>query len=85
MRAHKSFIRKVNRLIRSVPGLKEKLSEVTETLQENPFASPLKTHRLSGNLRGMHSCSLTYEIRIIFKLEADVLYLLDVGSHDEVY
>ena len=51
----------------------------------------LGTHKLSGNLSGYWACSCGYDCRIIFSLETDletgeeVVVLLDVGTHDEVY
>lgn len=50
-----------------------------------PFASTLHTHALSGGLHGKYASSLTYELRVVFKLNDDIVYLLDIGPHDEVY
>jgi len=51
-----------------------------------PFHSSLKTHRLSGNLKGYFAFSITYEYRLIFKFMAEnKVLLLDIGTHDEVY
>jgi mRNA interferase YafQ len=42
-------------------------------------------------LQGLYACSCGYDCRIIFSLEEDlsteddVILLLDVGSHEEVY
>ena len=51
----------------------------------------LKTHHLSGKLKGLFACSCGYDCRIVFakerdaKAKTDVLLLLNIGSHDEVY
>jgi mRNA-degrading endonuclease YafQ of YafQ-DinJ toxin-antitoxin module len=53
----------------------------------NPYDPELKLHALSGNLQGKHAVSLTYSYRIVIRLvltESEI-YLLDVGTHDEVY
>jgi mRNA-degrading endonuclease YafQ of YafQ-DinJ toxin-antitoxin module len=51
-----------------------------------PFHSSLKTHRLSGNLKGYLAFSITYEYRLIFKFMAEnKVLLVDIGTHDEVY
>ena len=45
----------------------------------------LHTHPLSGNLKGKYACSLTYELRVVFRLYDNIVHLLDIGSHDEAY
>ncbi len=45
----------------------------------------LHTHSLTGEMKGKYACSLTYELRIVFKLYDDIIHFLDIGSHDEVY
>lgn len=51
----------------------------------------LKTHHLSGQLKGLHAYSVGYDCRIVFawqkhpKTGAEVLLLVNVGSHEEVY
>jgi mRNA-degrading endonuclease YafQ of YafQ-DinJ toxin-antitoxin module len=51
----------------------------------------LKTHHLSGQLKGLHACSVSYDCRIVFsrqkhpKTGAEVLLLINLGSHEEVY
>jgi mRNA-degrading endonuclease YafQ of YafQ-DinJ toxin-antitoxin module len=49
------------------------------------------THKLSGELYGLWACSCGYDCRIVFALEQaeqsgdEVVVLLDIGTHDEVY
>jgi mRNA-degrading endonuclease YafQ of YafQ-DinJ toxin-antitoxin module len=60
-------------------------------MAENVFDPRLKTHHLSGQLSGLHACSAGYDCRIIFskqkhlKTKAEVLLLINIGSHDQVY
>ena len=52
----------------------------------NPFNPLLKTHKLSGELEGLWSFSIAYDIRVIFQfLEKNKVLLTDIGSHDDVY
>ncbi|MCI4624929.1 MAG: type II toxin-antitoxin system mRNA interferase toxin, RelE/StbE family [Candidatus Magnetoovum sp. WYHC-5] len=62
-----------------------KLTKVLSILKNNPFGPSLKTHALSGNLKGSYACSLTHELRIIFKITEGTIHLLNIGTHDEVY
>ncbi|MFN3481157.1 MAG: type II toxin-antitoxin system YafQ family toxin, partial [Thermodesulfovibrionales bacterium] len=81
----KHFIRCANKLIKGSPDLDPKLEKILLLLKENPFNPSLKTHALSGNLKGKYACSLTHDLRIIFKLTSETIHLLDIGTHDEVY
>ena len=56
-----------------------------DKLASDPFDPALHTHALTGDLKGKYACSLTYNLRVVFKVHDDIVYLLDIGSHDEVY
>jgi mRNA-degrading endonuclease YafQ of YafQ-DinJ toxin-antitoxin module len=57
-----------------------------ETFCNNPYDLSLKTHKLSGDLEGLWSFSVNYEIRVIFKLIGkNKVLLIDIGTHEEVY
>ena len=47
--------------------------------------SSLKTHKLNGNLKKFHACSVNFSYRIIFLYDDQNVYLETVGDHDEVY
>lgn len=68
-------------------NLIDKYSNILKKLQENPFDKALKTHKLSGKLEGLYSCSLDFQYRIILSIVIvdDKIYLVDIGTHDEVY
>ena len=82
---------KINNLAnRKIKKLSKKDSEIffkiVKKLKEDPFQSSLKTHKLSGSLKGYYSCSITYSDRVIFLfLSGDDLVITDIGSHDDVY
>jgi mRNA interferase YafQ len=60
-------------------------------LEEDPFSTDLKSHKLSGNLYGLYACSCGYDCRIVFSIKKDIknktefIILVDIGTHDEVY
>lgn len=60
-------------------------------MQADVFAPALGTHKLGGALWGLWASSCGYDCRVVFSLEADeesgreVILLLDIGAHDEVY
>jgi len=66
--------------------LKKKFWDSIETFSKNPFNPKLKTHKLTGKLKGLWAFSITYDYRVIFKfLNEDKVLLIDIGGHDEVY
>ena len=81
----KTFLRRAKKLLKKNPNLKKAYEELYIKLSNDPFDPSLHTHALTGQLKGKYACSLTYELRIIFKLYDNIIHLLDIGSHDEVY
>ncbi|NJL82514.1 MAG: type II toxin-antitoxin system mRNA interferase toxin, RelE/StbE family [Chloroflexaceae bacterium] len=87
----RSFRRSFKRLFTKNPQLQDKILAVLELLGKDPFTTSLKSHKLTGQLKGLWSCSVTYDCRIIFGFKKDVdtgedlVVLVDIGSHDEVY
>lgn len=71
--------------------LQEKIFEILELLADDAFAPSLKSHKLTGQLEGLWSCSVAYDCRIIYTFQQDeesgddLIILIDIGSHDEVY
>ena len=53
-------------------------------LKNSPNHPSLRLHKLS-NREDEYAISIDYSIRIIFSREKDVCYLLEIGSHDDVY
>ena len=85
------FKRNFKRLVRKNPQLQEKILKILELLGNDPYTPSLKSHKLAGQLEGLWACSVAYDCRIIFALKQDpitadeLIVLVDIGSHDEVY
>lgn len=86
-----AFSREVKRLIRRNPQLRQPIEQTLQMLTEEPFHPSLKTHKLKGDLAEKWAYSIDYSNRIVFKfvqapdLQTEVILLLAIGSHDEVY
>jgi len=80
-----AYLKKAKKIGKAQPGLKSVYSETLDKLSVDPFDPLLHTHPLSGDLKGKYACSLTYDLRIVFKLYDNMVHLLDIGPHDEVY
>jgi addiction module RelE/StbE family toxin len=81
----KTFLRRAKKLLKKSPNLKKAYEELFIKLSNNPFDPSLHTHPLKGKLKGKYACSLTHDLRVIFRLYDDIVHILDIGSHDEVY
>jgi len=83
--ASKRFQKNLANFINKHPELEIILKEKLNFLQHNPNDSRLKTHKLSGKLKNCWAIWITYEHRLIFHLENKYIFLLAVGTHNEVY
>ena len=86
-----TFRRALRRMLKRQPQVRDDVEAALRLLQENPFAPQLATHKLKGHLAGVWACSAGYDLRILFefvrnpeRVEEDV-FLLEIGTHDEVY
>ncbi len=72
------------------PELKTKIEETLKLLASDPYNPSLRTHKLKGKLLGAWACSVEYDCRIVFRFEQrqtgeEEIFLIDIGTHDEVY
>lgn len=85
------FLKSYSKLIKRNPQLKSKINYVFDLLSEDPFFPSLKSHKLGGRMKDLWSCSVASDCRIIFCFEKDpeskedLIILVNIGSHDEVY
>jgi addiction module RelE/StbE family toxin len=82
------FRKSAEKFIKQNPDIVHLFKSKILLLEENPFHSSLKTHKLKGRLSSCLSCSINYEFRIVFKFsetESNCIELLNIGNHDEVY
>jgi mRNA interferase YafQ len=90
------FRRAYRRFVHKDRTLQLRIEDALRQIESDVFAQSLGTHKLSGELLGLWACSCGYDCRVVFarvvfaieRDEAtgqDVIILLDIGSHDEVY
>ena len=58
-----------------------------EILSRDPYHPSLRMHKLQGKLRPYHSISINMKYRVVidFIIQDDVITLIDIGSHNDVY
>jgi addiction module RelE/StbE family toxin len=86
-----TFIRAFKRTSKRYPNLQQEIENTLRQLAKDPFAPQLETHKLKGKLSGSWACSVSYDLRIIFDFvkneyqPEDDIFLIEIGTHDEVY
>ena len=85
------FTRAFRKFVKRNPQIESKIIQTLQLMREDVFSSQLSTHSLQGKLLGLKACSCGYDCRILFTLETDkntaeeIIVLLDIGTHNEVY
>jgi len=60
--------------------------EVIYTLLKNePLQEKYKEHQLKGNFLGYMECHIRPDLLLIYRINNDVLELLDIGSHSQLF
>ena len=73
---------------RQHPELMAQFTKKIVLFEMDPFHPSLKTHTLSGVLKGLWSFRITYEYRLIFDFfdeKRTQVILINIGTHEEVY
>jgi mRNA-degrading endonuclease YafQ of YafQ-DinJ toxin-antitoxin module len=83
----KTYIRKVRKFLKKHPNIFKKYEKTIFILEQNPHHPSLRLHKLQGEMKEYFSVSIDMEYRIIidFIIVDEKIYLLDIGSHDEIY
>jgi addiction module RelE/StbE family toxin len=84
---HKVFIKHYQQRILPYPSIDKKFQLRIKLLIKslhNPDPV-LRVHRLKGLQKMYYSFSVTGDIRVIYRVEGDVIRLYDIGSHNQVY
>lgn len=51
----------------------------------NPMDPVLRTHKLMGELDGYWALSVDADLRVLFRWVGEEAFLINLGSHDEIY
>jgi len=86
-----TFLRAFKRAVRRQPELQMRVERALQQLVEDPFHPVLHTHKLKGEFTGVWACTVDYDNRILFEFTQNAesaeeeIFLLTMGTHDEVY
>lgn len=88
----KAFEKSYKKFASKNESLKKAIAQTLQKLQKDAFDVSLRTHKLSGKLAAYMACSCGYDCRVIFTIEkslnnpgTEIILLLDIGTHNEVY
>ncbi len=83
----KKFKKIAKKFFKKYPEIISRYKKTMHLIVLDPFHPSLRLHKLSGNLEGTYSVSITmqYRITLEFYIEGNSIILLNIGSHEEVY
>lgn len=82
---HNDFEKSLKRRILPNPQLYRKFKSRLSLRLSEPGSSLIKDHKLGGDKSGYRAFSVTGDIRIIYKLDGEIITLFDIGTHNQVY
>lgn len=71
--------------IKPNPGLAERFKERLDLFLASPQNPILKNHKLRGDKQDLRAFSVTGDIRVVYFITGEDLYLVDIGTHNQVY
>lgn len=82
-----SYEKRAAKIIKKHPELIGQYEKVLKLLEINPQHPSLRLHKLSGKLSELSSVSINISYRIVlnFIIKDDLIILIDIGTHDQVY
>lgn len=83
--ATSKFVKSYKARIEGNIKLEKRFDIRIKLFRENPLNPALKLHRLKGKKFQYHSFSITGDIRVIVKIEDQLITFHDIGTHSQVY
>ena len=80
--ASSGFIRRARKF---KPPRDALLRAALRRLASDPQDPLLRTHKLKGDLADYWAFSVDDDLRVLFRWDGDVCFLVSIGSHDELY
>ena len=83
----KSYLKKLKKFFKKHPELLPKYEKTIYFLESNPLHPSLRLHKLKGELEEFYlvSIDMSYRIIIDFIIVDKKIFLIDIGSYEEVY
>lgn len=82
---HKQFRKHFKKRIENNSNLMTRFTQRVDLFLSEPTNPLLDDHSLTGPKKFYRSFSITGDIRVIYKIEGDVIRFYDIGTHNQVY
>ncbi len=87
IRSTESYEKRASKFFKKHKEIYPQYKKTIALLAMDPYHPSLRPHKLQGRLQGFSSVSINMKYRIVvdFVVIDDVIILVDIGSHDDVY
>ena len=82
---YNNFIKVFDKRFGGNKKIRNKFIERTCLFQSNQIHPLLKDHELKGKKSGLRAFSITGDIRVVYYIKNNIAYLVDIGTHNQVY
>ncbi len=81
----KNFLNNYKRRFSNNIKLRNQIDARIKLFLQDPTTSILKDHKLTGAKKHLRAFSASGDIRVLYYVNGDNVYLVDVGTHNQVY
>lgn len=82
---HKDFLKNYKKRIKPYPKLVTQFTNQLNKFIKNPKDSSLRDHKLVGKKKSFRAFSITGDIRVVYTITDNEIWLYDIGSYNQVY
>ncbi len=82
---HREFLKNYKKRIAPYPKLEKQFKNQLEKFIKDPREASLKDHKLVGKKKDFRAFSISGDIRVVYLISDDCIWLYDIGSHNQVY
>ncbi|OGY26458.1 MAG: hypothetical protein A2Z24_00395 [Candidatus Woykebacteria bacterium RBG_16_44_10] len=82
---HQTFKKNFRKRITPHENIVKRFEERLELFLNGPKNPILRDHALVGKRINLRAFSMTGDIRVVYFIKGNELYLLDIGTHPQVY
>lgn len=82
---HREFLKNYKKRIAPYPKLEKQFQAQLEKLLKDSKDSSLRDHKLIGKRKNFRSFSVTGDIRVVYIIVDNNIWLFDIGSHNQIY
>ncbi len=82
---HKDFLKNYKKRIKPYPKLALQFTKQLNKFIIDPKDPSLRDHKLIGKRINFRTFSVTGDIRVVYTIKKNEIWLYDIGSHNQVY